>query len=149
MSTEFKLEKFLPYLINTLAEKLSLSFSIRYEKYNISIAKWRIIAHLGECPLGLNQKNIGIKTQLNKVEVSRNVSSLIAVNILVQKKDSNDSRNNIVTLTPSGIELYSELTDVANNWQKDILSRLNKSEVEAIYSIANKLDASITPNPKK
>lgn len=45
---DFRLDDFLPYLLNNAAESTSRAFSEHYRRaYGLTRAQWRIMAHLG------------------------------------------------------------------------------------------------------
>ncbi|HEY7775198.1 MAG TPA: helix-turn-helix domain-containing protein, partial [Kineobactrum sp.] len=73
---ELQLERFLPYLVNNLADRISTGLSRIYaDEYGLSIPEWRVIANLAEHGV-LNAKSIVTTTGMEKSKVSRAVKSL-------------------------------------------------------------------------
>ena len=70
------LDSFLPYRLAVIAARVSKSMSVLYaEKFGISIAEWRVIAHLARSER-VSVRDIHARVNLDKVKVSRAVSRL-------------------------------------------------------------------------
>src|ERR1044071_5281636 len=71
------LERFLPYRLSILSNRVSGAIAKRYAKtFNLTIPEWRIIAVLGRRP-GLTAKEVCEATEMDKVAVSRAVAKLV------------------------------------------------------------------------
>ena len=82
-----RLDGFLPYRINVLASHLSRRLAQVYgERFGISIAEWRVIAHLASEDK-ISVREIFERVDMDKSKISRAASNLEA-NGLIEKKTS-------------------------------------------------------------
>lgn len=109
------------------------------EEFDISIAEWRILATLAEYP-HLLAKEIGLRTHMDKVKVSRAVSALDQKRCLVKEKDQSDSRAIRLALNEQGFGLYDAIAHKALDWEKSLLSGLNGQQKKMLYELLNYLD---------
>ena len=73
MTTDLKLEEFLPYRLAVLSNTVSTTVARAYDKrFKVSIPEWRVIAILGRFP-GLSAVEVAERTMMDKVAVSRAV----------------------------------------------------------------------------
>ncbi len=141
MEQTLTLQNFLPYRCANLAEKISVSLSRVYvERFGISIAEWRIIATLGESR-ELQAKQISRQTNMDKVRVSRAVSSLESRGLLQRRPDAGDSRAALLSLTSAGVDLYSELVPQALDWERALVEQLSADERDTFFRILDKLES--------
>ena len=69
--SDLKLDRFLPYVLNTLAERISAGLSTIYAgEYGLTIPEWRVMANLAEHGT-LNARQIVQFTTMEKSMVSR------------------------------------------------------------------------------
>ena len=135
------LNHFLPYRMVNLAKRVSDSCSTIYvDEFGLSISEWRILARLGE-QSGLNAKDIGDITAMDKSKVSRAVKLLEAKGYLVKEKDQKDSRVYYLSLSQEGIELYRDIAPKALEWESELLDVLSTTEYRDLMRIMKKLDA--------
>src|SRR6185503_20763981 len=96
------LERFLPYRLSILSNRVSRAIAARYAKaFHLTIPEWRIIAVLGRRP-GLTAKEVAEATEMDKVAVSRAVAKLVAAKRVSARADRDDARRQILSLTSLG-----------------------------------------------
>ena len=75
MTTDLKLEEFLPYRLAVLSNTVSTTVARAYDKrFSVSIPEWRVIAVLGDAHLrgqALTQRELTEATLMDKVAVNR------------------------------------------------------------------------------
>jgi DNA-binding MarR family transcriptional regulator len=72
-----ELERFLPYRLSVLSNRLSNAIARSYEqRFQLSVTEWRVIAVLGRFP-GLSANEVAERTAMDKVAVSRAVARLL------------------------------------------------------------------------
>ena len=77
MTTDLKLEEFLPYRLAVLSNTVSTTVARADDnRVKVSIPEWRVIAILGRVP-GLSAVEVAERTMMDKVAVSRAVTKLI------------------------------------------------------------------------
>jgi DNA-binding MarR family transcriptional regulator len=137
--TRLELERFLPYRLATLAQRLSTALSSIYDaEFGISIAEWRILANLagkGE----LNPTEIAVQTSMDKARVTRALKELRAKRCLVQKRDAGDGRAYRLRLSAKGLALYGRIAPLALAWEAELLDALDAAEYRELMRLLDKL----------
>ena len=73
------LDRFIPYLVNVLASRLSRELAKVYEaRFGISIPEWRVVAHLSQHE-DVSIREIHDRVDMDKAKVSRAAARLEAV----------------------------------------------------------------------
>lgn len=121
---DFELHAFLPYRLAFVAAKISRDFSAIYrERYGLSRAEWRILAHLSQAS-EVSVRDIHVKTDLEKSKVSRAASRLEAAGYLTKTANDADRRLVVMALTPKGWALMEEMAPLANEYERRVLEQL-------------------------
>ena len=140
MSETLSLKNFLPYRCKNLAEQISVSLSRIYvDKFGINIAGWRILVTLAEYG-ELQANEVARLTSMDKVRVSRTVSTLMEQGILDRRACGNDSRVTILSLNAAGMDLYRRIAPEALAWEQKLVEPLSKSEQQSLSRILDKLE---------
>ncbi len=140
MNDELRLQRFLPYHCNKLADKISVSLSRIYvEEFGVSIPQWRILATLAENNQ-LPAKRIGELTNMDKVRVSRAVSSLVEDGLLVRQARADDNRSSLLRLSARGRRLYRRIVPKALAWEQSLVATLSAAEQRTLFKLLDKLD---------
>lgn len=136
-----QLERFLPYRLASLAQRLSTSLSGIYrEEFGVSIAEWRVLANLAE-QQELNPTEIAHQTSMDKARVTRALKDLRAKGCLVQRRDRGDGRAYRLRLSAAGLALYRRIVPLALAWEAELLDALEPGEHAALLRILDRLDA--------
>ena len=97
-----ELERFLPYKLSVLSNRLSNAIARSYEtRFQLSVTEWRVIAVVGRFP-GLSANEVAERTAMDKVAVSRAVARLLASGRLQRDLHENDRRRSVLELSPAG-----------------------------------------------
>ncbi len=138
--SELDLNRFLPYRMNRLADRISDKLSTLYGRhYALNVAQWRILAWLGYDE-NLTAKMICRYTNMDKVRVSRAIQSLEERNLLIRSPSPQDQRVHVLILTDAGQRLLAELIPQAQAWETELLSVLTSNEYRDLFSIMDKLE---------
>lgn len=141
MSTELKLENFLPYRLAVLSNTVSTTVARAYDKrFNVSIPEWRVIAVLGRFP-GLSAVEVAERTLLDKVAVSRAVTKLIKNGRIDREFADADKRRSILNLSEDGKKLHDEIAQLALQFERDLLEGFTAEEMEKLNSLMERLMA--------
>ncbi|MGQ7246351.1 MarR family winged helix-turn-helix transcriptional regulator [Halomonas sp. V046] len=137
---ELDLQQFLPYRLNSLADRLSQALARLYaERYDLNIAQWRVLAwlsHLDE----LTAKQICQATRMDKARISRAVQSLEDRGLILRRPSSRDQRVHDLRLTPAGQALLSKLIPEAQQWEAELVATLSVGEYRDLMNVMGKLE---------
>ncbi len=141
---QLNLDAFLPYRLSVLSNRVSDAIARQYsERFDLSIPEWRIIAVLGQTP-NLSARDVAKLTAMDKVQVSRAVTSLVAAKRLARSGDSEDARIARLALTAKGRAIYEEVAPLALHLESLLLSSLSAQERNTLQTLMHKLDRQVS-----
>jgi DNA-binding MarR family transcriptional regulator len=127
--TPLSLKSFLPYRLNILAQTVSAGFAVAYsEAFGITAPEWRILSTLGEFRQ-MTAKEIGDHSRMHKATVSRAVLSLDKRELLRRTPSAADRREEILSLTAEGRELYETIAPMALRYERGLLEGLSDEDI--------------------
>lgn len=136
-----ELERFLPYRLSVLSNRLSNAIARSYEtRFQLSVTEWRVIAVLGRFR-GLSANEVAERTAMDKVAVSRAVARLLESGRLQRDLHENDRRRSVLELSPAGYEIYDAVAPSALAYEKALLDALDPAERETLSRLLDKLAA--------
>src|SRR5215831_4142003 len=92
LQASLDLDKFVPYRLSVLTNRVSSAIARHYsERFGLSIPEWRVMAVLGQTP-DLSAREVATRTAMDKVQVSRAVSSLLDAKRLTRTAHAQDGR---------------------------------------------------------
>jgi len=134
-----RLETFLPYRLNLLADTVSRSLSHIYRtRYDIGVAEWRVIATLNQFRR-MTARDIGNFSQMHKTKVSRAVTGLARRGLVDRAANPDDKREAILSLTPAGTALFHEIEPAAIAFSDRLEAGLTSTDREALERILSVL----------
>ena len=123
--TTFDLDGFLPYQLSVAASRVSRDFAALYKtRFGISVAEWRVVAHLSKAKAPLSVREIHARVDMDKSKVSRAAARLQAAGYLVKTDSRVDRRLVALELSAKGREMMNELAPLAEAFQQRLLARL-------------------------
>jgi len=123
--TEFALDKFLPYQLSVLSARISREFSDIYrERFGLSIAQWRVVAHLSQTRAAVSIREVHQQVDMDKSKVSRAASRLEARGLVIKETNPSDRRLIELRLSEQGRELIAEMAPLAQQFGQDYMQRL-------------------------
>jgi DNA-binding MarR family transcriptional regulator len=136
----FELDEFLPYRLSLLTNTVSAGIARSYrDQHQISVIEWRVMAVLGRYP-GLTAKEIGERTAMDKVAISRAVKNLVQRGLLERVIDPEDRRRMHLQLSPDrGQNLLKEIIPLAQAYEQNLLEALSPSEQDNLSRLLAKL----------
>lgn len=138
--TVLKLNRFLPYRLNHLAETVSRSFSKIYaDQYGIGVAEWRVVATLGEHS-AMTARDIGKATSMHKTKVSRAVAALEKKGHLGRGANPEDQREQVLQLTGDGRTMYETLIPKALAYSDGLEAALTDEQRAVLDEIFDRLN---------
>ncbi|HKA81721.1 MAG TPA: MarR family winged helix-turn-helix transcriptional regulator [Xanthobacteraceae bacterium] len=122
------IKRLLSYQLHQVANLLSRGAAMRYRReFGVSLWEWRTIALLGaQAPQSLN--DLASAAALDKSQMSRVVSGLIARGLVSRAADSRDGRGIRLALTKAGTTVHLGLMRAATERNNAFLGCLDKAE---------------------
>jgi DNA-binding MarR family transcriptional regulator len=145
MSDHFKLENFLPFRLNVLAQEVSERLSEIYAKrFNLDIPQWRILANLasrGE----LTAQEVAFITFSHKSTISRAVAELENRTLIERTTSAKDKRAFAMRLTGKGRKLFEQLLPLVLAFEQDVLNQLDTPEQKMLLKGLSALERAMLP----
>jgi DNA-binding MarR family transcriptional regulator len=127
-SRRLVLEHFVPYRLSVVTNIVSTAIAGAYAKrFGLSIPEWRVIAVLGLEP-GLSAAQVAERTAMDKVAVSRAVSTLLRSRRIARGFANADRRRSVLRLTRSGENVYWRVVPFARRYERELLADLSANE---------------------
>jgi DNA-binding MarR family transcriptional regulator len=141
MARKLVLDEFLPYRLSVTSNLVSDAIAGTYESlFGLRIPEWRTIAVTAENPDGITQQQIGMKTRMDKVTVSRAAVSLVERGLLARQRNDADGRSHHLVLTRAGRELYDAVVPKALELERRIFNRLSPRELQAFETMLHRIE---------
>jgi DNA-binding MarR family transcriptional regulator len=136
-----ELERFLPYRLSVLTNRISTAIARVYvRRFALTVPEWRVMAVLGRFgPMSANA--VCERTAMDKVRVSRAVARLAAASRLERRIDSTDRRRALLELTPGGRAVYDEIGPLALAVEARLLAQLSAEDRADLARLLPKLEA--------
>lgn len=133
------LERFLPYRLSIISNKVSATIAQTYQdKFALSIVDWRIMAILGEYP-GVSADEVCQRAQMEKSIVSRALSKLLKRNLVYREFDEKDRRRSRLTLTDLGISVYDDVVPLSYRYEQALKECFSEQECAQLNALLEKL----------
>lgn len=134
------LEKFLPYRLSVVSNRLSASIAQAYSRrFGLSIPEWRVMAVLAPSP-GLSAAEVAERTAMDKVAVSRAVSRLLATGRARRETAAGDRRRSVLELTADGQRIYRRIVPALLRYQAELLGGLSDAQHRALDVALQRLE---------
>jgi DNA-binding MarR family transcriptional regulator len=99
-----------------------------------------VVAHVAE-QSGITQQEIGSRTRMDKVTVSRATIALAARGFVSRNKNPADRRSRLLGLTPAGRRLHAAIAPKALELERAVFGQFSASELAAFQSFLRRVDA--------
>ncbi|HEY3486422.1 MAG TPA: MarR family winged helix-turn-helix transcriptional regulator [Gammaproteobacteria bacterium] len=140
-SNDIRLDEYIPFRLSILSRAISQSLAKQYSNYfNITIPEWRVLAVLAsQQPLAANE--MGDRTNLDKVQMSRAINRMLATGLLEKERDVHDKRRILLRVSTNGWDVYRRIVPIALTHQAGLLSVLTIEERSSLLRLITKLHA--------
>jgi len=127
-----ELDRFLPYRLSVLSNTISTAIAGAYQRrFGLTIPEWRVMAVLAMNP-GLSAAEVAQRTAMDKVAVSRAVTSLLQQRRIARQMARHDRRRSLLRLAPAGRRVYAQVVPFALAYERDLLRPLTARERMAL-----------------
>ena len=137
------LDRYVPALITFIANKLSRSATVLYQKrFAVNVTEWRILALLAiepEIPAARICHVIGF----DKGPVSRTLAAMEERGLVTIKAGREDGRTYSISLTAKGAATHDKVIAVALQRERRLLSCLNKGERETLIALLRRVHGNL------
>ena len=141
-----RLSTFLPFRLSVLSNAISQRIAELYDReFGLSIWQWRVMAVTADSP-GISATEIGQRTQMDKVAVSRAVAGLIEMGYLERRPSTDDARRSNLVLTPAGLGIYDLIVPLALAEEARLESVLSTKEKIELARLMGKLAGVASPD---
>jgi len=141
MADRLILDDFVPFLLSVTSNRVSSRIATAYETlFGLSIPEWRLVTVIAE-GTATTQAEIGERTRMDKVTVSRAAIALTQRGLLERSPNSQDRRSHHLTLSQAGHALYDEVVPKAKELEARIFSRFAAGELEQLTHMLRRIDA--------
>jgi DNA-binding MarR family transcriptional regulator len=135
-----ELDRFLPYRLSVLSNRISQDIARLYgERFELNVTEWRILAVLGRYP-DLSATQVAERTAMDKVAVSRAVTSLLASGRLKRRLHGQDRRRSLLQLSAKGYRVYDEVAPLALDYERRLLDGLQTDERAALDRLLSRME---------
>ena len=132
MPRTLELDRFLPFRLSVLSNTVSTAISGAYQqRFGLTIPEWRVMAVLAMNP-GLSAAEVAQRTAMDKVAVSRAVTSLLKARRIGRQMARHDRRRSLLRLAPAGQRVYGEVVPFALAYERELLRPLSAKERAAL-----------------
>jgi DNA-binding MarR family transcriptional regulator len=143
MSDRLHLDRFLPYLLSVTSNRVSERIARTYASlFGLSIPEWRLIAVIAEAE-PITQAEIGERTRMDKVTVSRAAIALTDRGLLDRSPNAADRRSHHLGLSPAGRALYEQVAPKALELERRIFARFSRAEIAQLTQMLRRIDAAV------
>ncbi|HXI06984.1 MAG: MarR family winged helix-turn-helix transcriptional regulator [Bradyrhizobium sp.] len=137
------LDRYVPALITFIANKLSRSATVLYQKrFAVNVTEWRILSLLAiepEIPAARICHVIGF----DKGPVSRTLAAMEERGLVAIKAGREDGRTHSISLTAKGATTHNKVIAVALERERRLLSCLKKDERETLLALLRRLHGNL------
>ena len=142
-SDVLRLDEFLPYRLSFTSNLVSEQIAQVYASlFALTIPAWRLIAVIAETG-GTTQREIGDRTRMDKVTVSRAALALVGRDLIERIPNPADNRSHLLRLTATGEDLYASIAPKALAMEQEIFARLSPPERQMLRSLLQRIDAGL------
>lgn len=134
-----RLDAFIPYLLSVTSNVVSDAIASSYQAlFGLTIPEWRLIAVIGEDD-GITQQQVGRRTQMDKVTVSRATIALVDRGLVERKPHASDRRSQSLHLTKAGHDLYEQVAPKALELERRIFASFDPEDVAAFSAMLKRV----------
>jgi len=137
------LDRYVPALITFIANKLSRSATVLYQKrFGVNVTEWRILALLAIEP-AISAARICYVIGFDKGPVSRTTAMMEESGLVTIRTDENDGRTHAISLTAKGRATHDQVIALALERERRLLSCLRKDEREALINLLGRIHGNL------
>lgn len=147
-TSALELRDFLPFRLSVLSNAVSRRIADLYDReFGLTVWQWRVMAVCADAP-GISATDIGQRTQMDKVAVSRAVAGLLERDFLDRAVAPDDGRRTLLDLSEKGRKIYDTIVPLALAEEARLLAALSDQEASDLARLMEKLARVASPDRK-
>jgi len=135
---DFNLERFPPYLMNRIMNRLNINLKKSLKGDGISVAEWRVLAVLKKKG-SANMSDLSVFTVIEQSTLSRAIDRLVTRDLVGRVTDGNDGRVNLIDLTDKGDEMFNRIWPIARYQSARAFKKIPPGELEVFTTTLQKI----------
>lgn len=140
LHAELDLDRFLPYRLSVLSNRISSAIAREYsQRFALTVTEWRVMAVLGRYA-GLSANQVAQRTAMDKVAVSRAVARLLEAGRVTRGFDEDDRRRSVLRLSGAGHAVYDQIVPLALDFERHVLEGMPGNERALLFRLLDRLD---------
>jgi len=133
------LDRYVPALVTFIANKLSRSATVVYQKRcAVNVTEWRILALLAIEP-AISAARICSVIGYDKGPVSRTLALMKSRGLIAIRNDPEDGRSHSIALTAKGRATHDKVIIAALERERRLLACLEKDEQEVLIALLRRI----------
>jgi len=134
-------EQFIIYKVGLLSKLLDRqSMPWFAEQFGLALAEWRTLTHLYVCS-PTTARTLAARMHVDKGEVSRALSALVARGAVLRRSDPADKRSALFEITRAGCRLHDAIFPLRQATQDRLAACLTRRELATLRRALDKLIA--------
>jgi DNA-binding MarR family transcriptional regulator len=131
----------MPHLLENTAQQVSRLLARRLaEACNLTLVQWRVLATVGQHDT-TSPTRVAELVGLDKVKVSRSLSSLVAMGLIRKSDDPRDGRAHLLRLTRRGSVVHQRTLSVVPTAEALLAAQLTQGEWRTLRRALERLQA--------
>lgn len=128
------IEGYLPYLINSIAIKLTKAAGPRFAAFDLTIPKWRILLTVYEHGM-LRFRDLALLTSIEPPTLSRLLNLMQGDGLCRRRRGRSDNRSVMISLTNAGRQLFERTIPWATTVEEGLLAGLDDADTAALRQL--------------
>lgn len=145
--SSFDLQRYLPYLLNRAAIRITEAFQRELRKDDLSVVMWRVLAvlwHDGSMRLGA----LAGATSIEVSTLSRLITSMQARMLVSRTRSTDDARAVEVDLTAEGRAIAERIVPLALQYESMALAGMSAADGDALRQLLTRLYGNLSELPE-
>jgi MarR family transcriptional regulator, transcriptional regulator for hemolysin len=135
-------------LLSRAARQWRRAADLSLRPFDLTEATWLPLVHIARAPAPPRQKDLAASMSLDGSSVVRLLDNLEAAG-LIQRKEGEDRRSKIITLTPRGKAIADKVETVARRIRSDALAGLSDKDIQTTVRVLQHVSRMLDGDPPK
>ena len=109
------------------------------EPYGLGLPEWRVLCFVGGHKT-VSLREVNKRSWMDKGQISRVCDTLEKRGLIKRTPDPSHGRRHVLSITPVGEKLYTEVMPIARRHQASLLTVLTKRERRVLYECFEKIE---------
>ena len=141
MAKPLSLDDFMPFRLSVVSNLVSDAIASTYHAlFGLRIPEWRLVSVIAESD-GLSQQQLGQRTRMDKVTVSRAAIALAERGLIERRGNPADQRSHLLSLTTDGRALYEQVAPKALEMEARIFGGLGADDLASLRAMLDRIGA--------